>query len=223
MNQRGASALGIVIIVLLVGAVGWFGWSSYKAKSGADASTTGSFSGWKSYRDASSGVTFKYPPTWNVFAYQPEQGTNAGKFNLLTISPVTQQQRTGPNAKQYTEAINLLVTISDAEQVEKSVTPANPLFRQSQPNERTLENFTMNGGNFSLRGYGTKSAEPLVAVEVVTCKADKSCSAQIKRTNGNYVSAIIAAQGNQQQATTPVDTGSEDYIKSKMVLQSMKF
>ncbi|HEX8350963.1 MAG TPA: hypothetical protein VF598_13450 [Hymenobacter sp.] len=224
-NQRGASPAAVVVVLVLIGLVGWFGYSSYQSKSttGKTSSSSGTYDGWKSYRDASSGVTFKYPGAWNVFAYQPSQGTNAGKFTLLTVSPVTQQQRTGADSQKYAGKLALYLTMSDAAQVQANVSPSKPLYHKLLASEKILEKITINGASYSLRGYGVKTPDPLVAVEAVTCQTEDTCSSQIKRSNNDYISAIISTQASQQGTTAPLDLTTQDYKDSKLVLQSLKF
>ena len=125
-NEKGFSAVEIILVIVIIALISVVGWLVYKdhhktttintpptyskatSKSTASnntksAATANPYAGWKTYNLASFGLSFKYPNTWTVTQGQP-QCTGAIIVTAIPGNTELSQAATtiSANLKQYT-------------------------------------------------------------------------------------------------------------------------
>ncbi len=127
LNQKGFSAVEVVIVVVVLGLIGGLGWyikehrtdkktqsttqTSSNSPTSAPQASKDPYEGWKTYSDDPNGITFKYPADWT--AKSGGYG-EAGKLMPYTINSPDMKSQTEPiGSEAVTAGTNISLVVED--------------------------------------------------------------------------------------------------------------
>jgi len=228
-NENGFGAIeGLLamILIVLIGFVGWYVWHNRAAKTTtkAPATTTTAatpqqtvattsptkpavdpYADWKTYNNASYGVSFKYPSDWNIDA-----SSISGDLNIK-VSQITpaQIQANQSSLSQYNDYMKVWFGVS---KTNIGGTGVN--------GENILESITFNGTKYPL--IGDTNAGKVLQVSLMKCSSKTNCTNWVPTSTGGSVDARISSVANQQAATVPIDLSGSQYKTANLILKSLK-
>ncbi len=229
LNHKGHSLLHVLLLVGIVGMITGVGYYVHSSRSrdskaldnAAKSQNTQTIdkTSWESFSSSKMGVSFRYPETLEVY----DQSKNTFTSGAVTVEDpriivgpsINLKERGYSGVRRW---LDLVIETYPADFVKEEVYTGltNPSFIKIQHDQAILEVLTTNGRDYKLINYGDFAA-------LAICESGDSCASAIKRSDGSYISFMIAASGEVDKPMPKFDSSNVDYVNLVEILKTLHF
>lgn len=232
-NQQGFSALEFIMIIVILVIIGAIGFIVYKNRPILNISTnsntnskpnsvkTNSYSNWQYYSNSTYGLSFDYPPSWNVHIVNSSPVNGLDIYVSKTSAPQTLSN--GIAANYESKYLGLYIFIANRPTSKISTNPDYPYLIN-------LGSISYNQTTYSLVGsqpltpLNKQVTKSIANVEVENCPSGLiSCNPNMPTANGGSINLNITSMVTTQNPTIPINLGSLQYLDAILILKSLKF